>query len=151
MKKFDLQGECDFRDLSPAEIETACLYEYMRESQTLGDFLNAATDDKRKMATYGLVTPFFLNFTKEQQFVRLMLALGRAGFPKPWKGLSNMSQKTLGSLLAKSKERTMHRDKEAYPPIVIEDASVEFDHFGEIADEYYHWRLEPSEPGLIKK
>ena len=27
----------------------------------------------------------------------------------------------------------MHRDKEAYPPIVIEDASVEFDHFGEIA------------------
>jgi hypothetical protein len=77
--------------------------------------------------------------------------LQRAGFPKPWKRLAKASQKQLVSLLAKLRKRTMRGDKTLYPPVVIEEASVAFDHYGETADQYYHWRLEPTEPSLLEK
>src|SRR5262245_7178835 len=133
MKTFDLDGSdirasLDFRDLfssaSPADIEAACLYEYLRESQTLRDAINAEMEDERKEKSYRLKTPFFLGFT-EEQFFRLMLTLHQAGFPKPWKALPKEFRAQLVLLLAKS----MRRDKGLHPAVVIEEASVEFDHF----------------------
>jgi len=146
MKSLDLDAECDFQGLSSEEIETVCTYEYMRESRTLKDALNARTEDERKKISRELPSsPFFLSLT-EAQFVRLMLALRTAGFPKPWKRLSKKFQKQLVSLLAKSR-KGMRGDKAMYPPVVIEDASPEFDHFEN------HWRvgqLEPFELSLFK-
>jgi hypothetical protein len=149
MKEIDFDGsnlsECvDFRFLdsaSPSQIEAVCLYEYMRESQTLRNALNAPTDDERKRGTYGLLSPFFLSFTAAQ-FCRLMLTLQHARFPKPWKALSNVSQKDLRPLLAGSRKRITRRDKKRYPPLIIENAGI-----GETAD----GRLEVSEPILLQR
>ena len=149
MKEVDFDednlADCvDFRFLdsaSPSQIEAVCLYEYMRESQTLRDALNAATDE-RKRRTYGLLSPFFLSFSSAQ-FVRLMRTLQHAGcFPKPWKALSNVFQKKLRSLLAGSTKRIARRDKKRYPPLIIENAGI-----GENAD----GRLEVSEPILLQR
>jgi hypothetical protein len=118
--------ECDFRGLPPKEIETACLYEYMRESHTLRDALNAATEEERRKKGSLLVTPLFLSFT-EDRFFRLMVALQEAGFPKPWKRLSKPSQRQLVLLLAGSTERTLGKDKRLYPPVLIEEGAPEFD------------------------
>jgi len=145
MKKFDLQGECDFRDLSPAEIETACVYEYMRESKTLGDALNCPTDAERKKKSREL-PPFFLWMT-DNQFFSLIVALQKAGFPKPWKCLSKASQRRLVSFLAKSTRGMERGDKERFPPVMIEEGAAEFDPFEN------YWRvgqLEPSELSLLK-
>lgn len=155
MKNFDFDGSdiresLDFRELfssaSPSEIEAACLYEYMRESRMLRDAINGRTEDERKEKAYGLKTPFFLGF-KEEQFFRLMLTLQEASFPRPWKALPKLPQAQLVSLIAKS----MRRDKQLYRTVVIEEASVELDHCGETADQWYHWRLEPAEPSLLKR
>jgi hypothetical protein len=146
MKKLDIDAECDFQGLSPEEIEAACLYEYMRESQILTDALNASTEDERKEKARGLKTPFFLTFT-EKQFVRLMLTLRTAGFPSPWKALSKDSQTQLVSLLAGSTERTTGKDQELYPPVIIEQGAAEFD----LSEN--SWRvgqLEPFELSLFK-
>jgi hypothetical protein len=141
----------DFRDLFPSppssEIEAACLYEYMRESQTLRGALNASTEKERRKIGSQLVTPFFLSFT-EDRFFRLMVALQEAGFPKPWKRLSKPSQKQLVALLAESMERTMRRDKRLYPPVIIEQGWQEFDYSENC------WRvgqLQPFELSLFKR
>jgi hypothetical protein len=149
MKKSDLDGSdltkngsLDFRFLgsaSPSEIEAACVYEYMRESQMLRDAINAQTEDERKEKAHGLNTPFFLSFT-EEQFFRLMLALQTAGFPKPWKGLSDESSTQLISLVAKSTERTKRRDKKLCPPVIIEEGAAEYD----LSEN--RWRLGQLEP-----
>jgi len=147
----DIRESLDFRDLfcsaSPSDIEAGCLYEYMRESRLLRDTLNVETGDERgkKRPPYGLATPFFLGFSDEQLF-RLLVSLPEAGFPRPWKTLPKEFQGQFVSLLAKS----TRRDKELYPPVAIEEGSVEFDHYGETADQWYHWRLEPAEPNLLK-
>lgn len=138
MKKFDRDGfdlseSLDFRFLdchSPAEIETACKYEYMRESQALRDAL--AKGEKK-----GPVLPSqFLPVLTFPQLGRLMLALQKAGFPTPWKRLAKVSRKRLVSLLAQSREETMRGDKAAeippiYPPLVIETA-----HFDSLAKDH---------------
>src|SRR5436190_2004741 len=126
----NLSETVDFRFLdsaSPSQIEAVCLYEYMCESQTLRDALNAARDDERKRGTYGLLSPFFLSFVAAQ-FLRLMVKLQCAGFPKPWKRLSKAFQRRLVSLLAGSTKRIARRDKKRYPPLIIETAGI-----GEIA------------------
>jgi hypothetical protein len=146
MEKFDLEAECDFRGLPPKEIETACLYEYMRESQTLRDALNAATEEERREKESELVTRFFLSFTAEQ-FVGLMCLLQQAGFPKPWKRLSKPSQRQLVLLLAGYTKRTLGKDKELYPPVIVEEGAPEFDPSENC------WRvgqLEPFELNLFK-
>jgi len=148
MKNLDLDAECDFQGLSSEEIETACAYEYMRESRTLRDALNARTEDERKKKSQDLPSsPFFLSLT-EAQFVLLKLALQRSGFPKPWKRLSKKVQKQLVSLIRKSTKGAMRGDKVIYPPVIIEDGSPELDHFEG------HWRvgqLEPFELSLFKR
>jgi len=156
MKKSDLDGSdltkdesLDFRFLgsaSPSEIKAACLYEYARESQMLRDAINAQTEDERKEKAYGLRTPFFLSFSAER-FVRLLLALQRAGFPRPWKGLSKASRAELLSLLAKSTGRNT-KDKKLYPPVIIEQGAAEFD----LSEN--RWRvgqLEPFELSLFRE
>ena len=120
----DIQESFDFRDLTDWEVETACLYEQMRESRMLRGALNAAAEDERREKAFGLSTPFFLRFS-EERFFRLMVVLQRAGFPKPWRGLCKASQEELVSLLAKSSGRT--EDKKLCPPIIIERGAAEFD------------------------
>src|SRR5262245_59338776 len=44
----DLDVECDFSDLPPAEREAACKYEYMRESRALRSLRSAARDNLDK-------------------------------------------------------------------------------------------------------
>lgn len=158
MKKSDLGGKesLDFRDLfssaSQSELKAACLYEYMRESQALRDPLNAETEETRtKGLSYGLATRFFIRSFTVKQFGRLIRALQTTGFPKPWQGLSDESRASLVSLLAKSTERNTRGDKELAPAVVIEEAAVELDHWGETVDDWYHWRLEPSEPNLLQR
>jgi hypothetical protein len=153
MKKFDgfdLVESLDFRFLhsaSPSDIETACKYEYMRESQALRDAL--AKGEKK-----GPVLPSrFLPVLTFPQLGRLMLALQKAGFPTPWKRLAKVSRKRLVSLLAQSREETMRGDKAAeippiYPPLVIE--TVHFDSLAKDHELPYHWPSEPSEPSLFQ-
>jgi len=57
--KFDFKSECDFRDLRrsrASEIEAACKYEYMRESQALRDELN----ERRKPS----ITPYLARLSR---------------------------------------------------------------------------------------
>jgi hypothetical protein len=142
MKNLDLDAECDFRRLTSDEMEAACKYEYLRESQTLRDTIS---DPKKSVP--GLLP----SLTLFDLLFRWMPALRTAGFPKPWKRLSKASKTQLISLLAQSRKGMIRGDKALYPPVVIEQASVELDHFGKTTDEYYHWRLEPSEPNLLRK
>src|SRR5262245_15058473 len=44
----DLDVECDFSDLPPAEREAACKYEYMRESRALRSLRSAVKDNLDK-------------------------------------------------------------------------------------------------------
>ena len=82
IKNFDLDAECDFQGLSPEEIETACKYEYMRESQALRD---AVGGQKKKPPAQ--VPLSFGQHLKWEEVGLLVLALTKAGFPKPWKQL----------------------------------------------------------------
>ena len=151
MKRANLDAnDLDFRKFLKSaplsEIETACMYEYMRESQTLRGALNALTEDERRKKSRELPSRFLLSLTPGQ-FFRLMRALQTAGFPKPWKQLTKESQRQLISLILEWKTAI----PALHPPVVIEEASVEFDRYGETADQYYHWRLEPIEPSLLRK
>jgi hypothetical protein len=117
----------------------------MRESQTLRDALNTASEDsedERREKSLRLANAFFLSFT-DKEFLSLIRALQRAGFPKPWKRLSQASQTKLVLLLAKSKKGAMRGDKTLYPPVVIEETSPEFDQFEN------QWRFGPSEPRVL--
>lgn len=142
MKKsvLDRNESLDFRGLcssaSPSEIEAKCLYENMRESGMLRDTLKREDEWRIIGAPYRLRSRFFLSFTVEQLF-RLMLALQRAGFPKPWQGLSKASRAELISLLA-CPDRS--GDKELNPPVMIEPGAAEFDPFENC------WRVGQVEP-----
>jgi len=145
MKNVDLDAECDFRRLSPEEIETACKYEYMRESQALRDAVGG--QKKKPPAQVPLSFGQDLNFP---ELFLLVLALNKAGFPKPWKQLRKNSRMEL--ILRISKWETER--KKSLPPLVIETASIELDERKleqATADQPYHWRLEPSEPNLLRK
>src|SRR5438874_4721509 len=154
MKEVDFDGgnlskSVDFRFLdsaSSSQIEAVCLYEYMRESRMLRDTLKRE-DEWRMIGTpYGLRSRFFLSFTVEQFFC-LMLALKRAGFPKPWKKLSTKSRKALVSLLSCLDPSG---DNESYTPVMIERGLIEFAPCVETADRRHHWRLESKGSSLLK-
>jgi hypothetical protein len=146
----DLGESIDFRflrDAPSSEIEAACKYEYMRESQALRDVLDVPTEDERKKkAAFALNAPFFRNFT-ERQFFRLILSLQRAGFPRPWKNLAKRNQRQLVSLLAGSKA-TVRGDKELNPPVIIEQGGAEFD---QVENCWRVGQLEPFELSLFKE
>jgi len=99
MKKFDPDGSdltktLDFSFLdsaSESEIEAACMYEHWRESQTLR---NGISESKNKSSQ--LPSSFAPHLTFAQQF-RLLLRLQEAGFPKPWRELTEESQRQLVS------------------------------------------------------
>jgi hypothetical protein len=147
----DLTESLDFRSLlasaSPSEIEAACKYEYMRESQTLRD---AVSKPKREL---GLPYSFAAHLTFAQ-CARLFLALRKAGFPKPWKGLTPKFQSRLVSLIAEWKTETMRGNKVAgippvHPPLVIE-AAARFDDLGEDHKLPYFWPENALEPTLFR-
>jgi len=156
MKKFRLDGSdliesVDFRFLesaSPAHQQGACNYEYMRESEALRDAI-AKPENKGR----GFPTLFLPDLTFSQLGLRL-LALRRAGFPKPWKRLTKDSQDRLVSLLAEWREETMWGNKSLgippdYPPVVIEPAYED-----SLAREHklpYSSPLEASEPNLFQR
>jgi hypothetical protein len=171
MKKSDLDGNesFDFRNLfssaSPSEIQAACLYEYMRESQKLRDELNVGgkSDQElqapfypnvmfarvlRNVSRLGrstLQSPFLPNLGPSQLGV-LFVALGKAGF-RPWVRLNDASKTQLVSLLTGITESRFRGNKETYPPVVIEEGWAEFDHLENC------WRigqLEPFELSLFK-
>src|SRR5215470_11223315 len=107
--KFDLDGECNFSELPPEQIETACMYEYMRESQALRD----ALDRTQQNRPAGQVLPAFVHqtFTGGEKY-RLVLALLKAGFPKPWKALKTNARKALSTTLGEWEEE----HKKSCPP-----------------------------------
>src|SRR5262249_8001750 len=77
----------DFRELiasaSACEIKAACLYEYFRSSEALGEALS----ERKQMSSS------FLSDLTFAQIFRLRLHLGRAGFPKKaWKHVKRESQ-----------------------------------------------------------
>jgi hypothetical protein len=134
----------DFRDLFPlppsSEIEAACLYEYMRESQTLRD---AITGERK--SGQGLPSPFLPNLTLPR-LGYLIVKLQSAGFPKPWKQLSKRLQTLLFSLLVTGAKRP--GDTKLYPPVIIEQGGPEFDYSENC------WRvgqLQPFELSLFKR
>jgi hypothetical protein len=90
----------------------------MLESGMLRGALNAPGEDERKEKAYCLRTPFFLGLS-EERFFRLKVALQRAGFPAPWKELSEVSRTELVSLLTGTKNLL---------PVVIEQGWPEFDY-----------------------
>jgi hypothetical protein len=149
MKKSDLDGSdlpedesLDFKFLgsaSQSEIKTACLYEYMRESQTLRGAISGGRSDQ------GLAYPFLPNLTLPR-LGYLIVKLQSAGFPKPWKQLSRRFQTLLVSLLVTRGKR--HGDTKLYPPVIIEQGWPEFDSSENC------WRvrqLEPFELSLFKR
>ena len=177
MKKSDLDGSdltkdesLDFRFLGsalPSEIEAACLYEYMRESQRLRDELNRrGKSDQglqcpfypnvmlarvslivRRLGRSALQSPFLPNLTLSQLGV-LFGALQRAGFPRPWKRLNDASKTQLVSLLAGITKGRLRGDKETFPPVIIEEGAAEFD----LSEN--RWRvaeLEPFELSLFRE
>ena len=159
LKKIPIEGELRqsvdftplFRSGSSDEIEAACKYEYMRESRTLVD---AVADAESKKGS-GLTPSFFRSLTVPQ-FFRLMIGLGRAGFPKPWCKLDEASHAMLIPLLKELRtdpalEAQVTTSDQVVPALSIEPAEVVFDHYGTTADDWYHFRLEPTEPKLIKE
>jgi hypothetical protein len=170
--KFDVDAECKFSGVPPLEIEAACKYEYMRESQTLRDALKRKDFHQR---------PVFSSVVHDSMrpsgMYRLMFALRKAGFPKPWNKLNKNAQR---KLVAAIHEWDAKR-KESDPPVVIEDAVPEQDLEGErerlvgeqsvitkpkspasataqnAADAFIRamrppiWRFTPSEPELLRR
>jgi hypothetical protein len=160
----------DFRDLFPLppspEIEAACLYEYMRESQRLRDELNGrgksdqglqcpffpnlmlarVSLNVRRLGRSTLQSPFLPNSTLSELGV-LLVALRRAGFPRPWKRLNDASKTHLVSLLAGITKERLRGDKKTYPPVIIEEGAAEFD---PVENCWRVGQLEPSELSLFK-
>jgi hypothetical protein len=179
MKKqsqFDFDAECNFSGLPPHEIETACKYEYMRESKGLRGLCNSAEasiapylsklsrsckpdcprqyrlqQNKEEPKQYRFhcshcdqavnvpritivrwkrqlgkehrlsarrVRPSFADEFGWDATLRLVLALRNAGFPKPWKLLSeDARQGLIKAITGWDNER-----KGVYPPVAIESA-----------------------------
>ena len=118
----DLDSECSFSNLPKNEIETACKYEYMRESRALRDALNGKGFYRK---------PVFSLFVHDSMtpgmMYRLVLALRKAGFPKPWTALKKNARKELIPAISDWYEER----KKTYPPVVIEDTLPERDLEGE--------------------
>jgi hypothetical protein len=146
------------------------MYEYTRQSQGIRDELNGrGKSDQglqcpffpnlmyarvllnvRRLGRSTLQSPFFPNLTLSQLGV-LFVALLRARFPKPWKGLSKKSQARLIPLLACLADQMTERgDKKLFPPVLFEKGVVEFAPCMETADRLRHWRLESARPSLLK-
>jgi len=146
MKTSDL----DFRFLDSAsgsQIEGPCLYEYMRESPALRE---AIADVEHASP---LPSRFFPDLTLAQ-LARLLLALRKAGFPKPWRRLAKESKEQLIWLLAESRRERMGGNSEAGIPPVCPPPVIEPAHFDSLAKDHelpYHWPLEPSEPSLFQR
>jgi hypothetical protein len=146
--KFDFKNECDFRDLRgrrASEIETACKYEYMREFQALRDGLKNSRDDSKGTPLRRQDLPSFVQESRGATY-RLVLALRKAGFPKPWKTLKEDGQKELIKAISEW-------ENESYLPVVIEDAVPERDLEREreqLTARFPMWRFKPSEPELLR-
>jgi hypothetical protein len=142
----DLSKSVDFRflrDSSRAEMEAACKYEYMRESQALRNFLGT-----QKHATQATVSPWMdLTLVKGLDW---MVLLQRAGFPRSWRMLTKTERQNLVSILATSEDQHPNAPES---PVRIEPAAVELDEIERTPDDWctYHWRLEPREPKLIQQ
>jgi hypothetical protein len=165
--KFDLRSECkwNLKELSAAgELEAACKYEYMRESQALRDEIeNSETNYNREFKLFNYsgaiiasrprrVLPSFAyeNLRASERY-HLAVALQKAGFSKPWNTLRKDAQRELVSLVGEwDKER-----KKSNPPVVVEAASPEPDEELNYDPDRPHnriyWRLKPSEPELLQK
>src|SRR5262249_43917925 len=114
MKKrgeFDFDPECNFSDLAPEETETACKYEYMRESQRNRD---AVQQDG-----YPVLPSFLQENLNWHEVLRLMSALRKACFPEPWNSLKRNAKRDLILTVSKWYEERKKSD----PPVVIEDAT----------------------------
>ena len=143
--QFDLDAECNFQGLSDEEIETACKYEYMRESQALRDGVKNSRDDSKGTPLRQQHLPSFVQESRGAMY-RLVFALRKAGFPKPWKTLREDAQKELFKAISKW-------ENESYPPLVIEDAVPERDlerERAQLAARFPMWRFKPSEPKLLR-
>ena len=145
MKNPDFDGpeNLDFRGLfssaSPSEIEAACLYEYMRESQTLRDSVSGERKSDQR-----LPSPFLPNFSLPRLGF-LIVKLQRAGFPKPWKQLPKRFQALLVSLLATGGKRS--GNAKLYPQVIIEQGQPEFDYS---ENSWRMGQLQPFELSLFK-
>src|SRR5215510_505018 len=149
-QKSDLDAECKFADLPSPEIETACKYEYMRESQRLRD---AVQRDGHP------VLPSFLQENLNwYEVLRLMSALRKARFAKPWNSLKPNAKRELILTVSEWDEERKKSD----PAVVIEDATPVRDLEGELKQLPHArllagmpldpvWRLKPSHPELLRK
>jgi hypothetical protein len=173
MKKVELDGSdliksVDFRGLlksaSPSEIEAACNYEYLRESQR---FVRAVEKPPTsKTLPDGQVTftgkglgwpkgvgrfisyPFFMSLSAAE-FVSLLCELQAVGFPKPWLKLNKRrARKFLVPLLARSQGQDD-------PLLRIERTLVVYDETETRVADAPHWQLwskaDYCEPDLIKR
>jgi len=141
----------DFRELiasaSACEIKAACLYEYFRSSEALGEALS----ERKQMSSS------FLSDLTFAQIFRLRLHLGRAGFTKKaWKHVKRESQVRLIQLLAKWREEQMQgsqipgepgRIPPKHPPLIIEPAQYTWAKEHDLA---YYSPEEPEEPKLFQ-
>jgi hypothetical protein len=144
--KFDIDAECKFSDPRSAELlETVCKYEYMRESQALRDAINGK--DSRRRPVF---SPFVHDSMRPGGIYRLVLALQKAGFPKPWNKLKQNARRELVSAISEWDKEGKKRN----PPVVIEAASPEPDEELNYDPDKPHdrtyWRLAPSEPELLR-
>ena len=148
----DLEANCNFADLLPKQmrrqesalIETACKYEYMRESQALRDKLNEARSTESAVERKGnAAVPFIHGKTAlwGGQF-RLLVALLEPGFPKPWKRLTKQAQKELVAVIGGWDENR----KKSYPPVLIRAGAPELVSPGVPGLSSNVWRLVFSEP-----
>jgi len=103
------------------------------------------TENEKEVGTAALI-----DFVQGDMY-RLVLALLNTGFPKPWRTLKEDAQRELITAISEwEKER-----EKSYPPVVIEDAVPERDLERE-GDQVRAarlppiWRLEPSEPKLLR-
>jgi len=145
---FDVDAECKFRRIPQREVETACKYEYMRESQSLINKLTAGPKEREEQPRGALPT-FAQDFTVAEKYA-LVVALQKAGFPAPWNGLSQAHKNELALGIGGNDEEGEKRN----PPIMIEQVEVvrDFDAEGvkdQNGDQDYCWRINPDSPQIV--
>jgi hypothetical protein len=162
-QKFDVDAECKFSDLPQNEIETACKYEYMRESQVLRDEIeNFQADWNRTFKPFNSsgaiiasrprhVLPSFAheNLRASERYHLVYDALWKGGFPKPW---NQLDQRAKNELIKRITGWKADR-KKSHPPLIIEEASPKPDeklnYDPDKPHDRLYWRLIPSEPRLL--
>ena len=111
---FDVEADCTFQDLPAGdELQAACLYEYMRESQTLRTRIAEPGGPAGKV---GLRIAGW-EFT---DYGRLYSTLEVTSFPKPWKKLEAEARTNLVEALTELIRKT----PEIHPPLVITELQV---------------------------